>query len=144
MDSDADEEEEQSRKVQRLTREEDVLLCECWLEVSENNPIGADRHEDSFWGQITNDFNQGSYQDLVTPANLDVKKIKSETTGSSGGSHSGSISESLYEDLRRKMQPASSAYKAKKANELAYMKCKELQFLMIDADGLLKCKAAII
>ncbi|GJX05776.1 hypothetical protein Tco_0193708 [Tanacetum coccineum] len=39
---------------------------------------------------------------------------------------------------------AESAYEAKKAKELAYMECKELEFLMIDTDGLPERKAAII
>nr|GEV38833.1 hypothetical protein [Tanacetum cinerariifolium] len=42
------------------------------------------------------------------------------------------------------MQEAQSAYEANKAKELAYMKCKELEFLMIDADALAKPKATII
>ncbi|GJU88927.1 hypothetical protein Tco_1301350 [Tanacetum coccineum] len=62
-----------------------------------------------------------------------AKKTKSETTENSGGSQSGFISESLYEDLRRKLQAVESAYEVKKEKELAYMKCKELEFLMIDA-----------
>ncbi|GJZ32111.1 hypothetical protein Tco_0577547 [Tanacetum coccineum] len=46
-----------------------------------------------------------------------AKKTKSETTGSSGGSASdasGSISDFVYEDLRRKLQAGTSAYEAKK------------------------------
>ncbi|GKD66965.1 hypothetical protein Tco_1309073 [Tanacetum coccineum] len=53
-----------------------------------------------------------------------TKKPKSKTMESSRGIHSRSISESLSEDLRCKMQAASSAYEAKKAKELAYMECK--------------------
>ncbi|GJS97696.1 hypothetical protein Tco_0804664 [Tanacetum coccineum] len=64
-----------------------------------------------------------------------AKKTKSETTESSGGSQSGFISESLSEDLRRKLQATESAYEEKKEKELAYMECKELEFLMIDAEG---------
>ncbi|GJY72784.1 hypothetical protein Tco_0477215 [Tanacetum coccineum] len=65
-------------------------------------------------------------------------------TESSGGSASRSISESLSEDLRGKMQAASSAYEAKKEKELTYMECKELEFLTIDADALPEPKATII
>ncbi|GKE87780.1 hypothetical protein Tco_1565255 [Tanacetum coccineum] len=73
-----------------------------------------------------------------------VKNTKSETTGSSGGSASGFISDSLSEDLRLKLQAASSAYEAKKEKELAYTKCKELKFLIIDPDSLLEPKSTII
>ncbi|GJZ27035.1 WAT1-related protein [Tanacetum coccineum] len=151
VDLDADEEEEERRKVRRWTREEEVLLCKCWVEVFENNQIGADQNKDSFWGQITNDFNQDAHEPLDADDHTELsspnerprlvgkprpaKKTKSETTESNGGSHSGSISECLSEDLRRKMQAASSAYESKKAKELAYMECKELEFLMIDAKG---------
>ncbi|GKA67191.1 ribonuclease H-like domain-containing protein [Tanacetum coccineum] len=73
-----------------------------------------------------------------------AKKTKLETMGSGGESASGSISDSLHEDLRRKLQAASYAYKAKKEKELAYTECKELEFLMIDPDSLLEPKASII
>ncbi|GJS97697.1 glycoside hydrolase family 3 C-terminal domain-containing protein [Tanacetum coccineum] len=49
VDLDADEEEEeQSRQVSRWTREEEILLCQCLVEVFENNEIGVDRNEESF------------------------------------------------------------------------------------------------
>nr|GEY32220.1 RNA-directed DNA polymerase, eukaryota, reverse transcriptase zinc-binding domain protein [Tanacetum cinerariifolium] len=73
-----------------------------------------------------------------------TRKTKSKTTGSNGGCQSGSISESLFEDLRRKVQEAESTYKTKKAKELVYMERKELEFLMIDADALPEPKATII
>ncbi|GJZ14770.1 hypothetical protein Tco_0550447, partial [Tanacetum coccineum] len=47
--------------VQLWTREEETLLCECWVEVSENNGIRADRSDDSFWWQITDDFNKATH-----------------------------------------------------------------------------------
>ncbi|GJU88926.1 hypothetical protein Tco_1301349, partial [Tanacetum coccineum] len=49
VDLDAnEEEEEQSRQVSRWTREEEILLCQCLVEVFENNEIGVDRNEESF------------------------------------------------------------------------------------------------
>ncbi|GKD38893.1 hypothetical protein Tco_1259100 [Tanacetum coccineum] len=66
VDLEADEEEEETRKVQRWTQDEKVLLCKCWVEVSRNNQIEADRNDESFWRQITDDFNQGSYQGTRT------------------------------------------------------------------------------
>ncbi|GJV19962.1 hypothetical protein Tco_1368982 [Tanacetum coccineum] len=76
-----------------------------------------------------------------------AKKTKSETTGSNGGSASGasgSISDSVSEELRSKLQPGTSAYKAKKEKEIAIMELKEFEFLTIDPDKLPEPKAAII
>ncbi|GJU86166.1 hypothetical protein Tco_1293712 [Tanacetum coccineum] len=47
--------------MQLWTREEETLLCECWVEVSENNGIRANRSDDSFWWQITDDFNKATH-----------------------------------------------------------------------------------
>nr|GEY50954.1 hypothetical protein [Tanacetum cinerariifolium] len=44
--------EEQTHRCTRWTRDEEILLTECWIESSENGQIGADRSEDSLWRQI--------------------------------------------------------------------------------------------
>ncbi|GKG03280.1 hypothetical protein Tco_0310916, partial [Tanacetum coccineum] len=41
-------------------RDEEKLLCEVWVGVSENNDIGNDRNEECFWGQIHDDFNKST------------------------------------------------------------------------------------
>ncbi|GKD63303.1 hypothetical protein Tco_1305411 [Tanacetum coccineum] len=61
-----DKEEEPIRQCARWSREEEILLTECWIETSENGQIGADRSEDSFWGQIIDDFNTGTSQGYRT------------------------------------------------------------------------------
>ncbi|GKB04699.1 hypothetical protein Tco_0832894 [Tanacetum coccineum] len=58
-------------------------------------------------------------------------------TRSSGGSALGSISDSVFEDLRRKLQARTSAYKAKKQKELEIIEFKELEFLTIDTSNIL-------
>ncbi|GKC81585.1 hypothetical protein Tco_1137302 [Tanacetum coccineum] len=73
-----------------------------------------------------------------------AKKIKSETTRSSGGSASGSLSDYVSEDLMRKLQAGTSAYEAKKAKEMAMIEFKEMEFLTIDVDSLPELKASII
>ncbi|GJV19277.1 hypothetical protein Tco_1368297, partial [Tanacetum coccineum] len=68
-------------------------------------------------------------------------------TRSSGGSASGasgSISDSVSEELRRKLQEGTSAYEAKKQKEMAIIEFKETEFLTIDPDKLAKSKASII
>ncbi|GJY47232.1 hypothetical protein Tco_0436295 [Tanacetum coccineum] len=154
-----DGEEDQTRQCSRWTRDEEILLCQCWVEVSENNDIGADQNDDSLdkWKKVyartrVTYFKKYFKWDALKPLDTDdhteifwpdvrprpagktrpAKKTKSETTGSSGGSASGYISDSLSEDLMRKLQATSSAYEAKKEKELAYTECKELEFLMID------------
>ncbi|GKE45216.1 hypothetical protein Tco_1472500, partial [Tanacetum coccineum] len=42
-----EEEEEAIRQCARWTREEEILLTQCWIETSENGQIGADRSEES-------------------------------------------------------------------------------------------------
>ncbi|GJX80547.1 hypothetical protein Tco_0328696 [Tanacetum coccineum] len=61
-----EEEEEPIRQCARWTREEEILLTQCWIETSENGQIGADRSEDLFWGQIMDDFNTSSTQGYRT------------------------------------------------------------------------------
>ncbi|GKB14293.1 hypothetical protein Tco_0848216 [Tanacetum coccineum] len=55
MDDDTEDVEERSlaRVMQRWKAEEEKLLCETWIEVSESNAIGADRNLDTFWWQVT-------------------------------------------------------------------------------------------
>nr|GEU32377.1 hypothetical protein [Tanacetum cinerariifolium] len=150
VDLDAKMEDEQVHNVQRLTQEEEKLLCECWVAVSENNQIRADQTDESFWGHAKWDapdaLDSDDHTEIFGPGARPrptgkprpAKKTKSETKESSEGSPSGSISESLSEDLTHTMQANSSAFEAKKEKELAYIECKELEFLMIDADARLK------
>ncbi|GJV15019.1 transposase, MuDR [Tanacetum coccineum] len=63
---DDDEEEEQTRQCARWTCDEEVLLTQCWIKISENGQIGADRTKDSFWRQIMDDFNSGTTQGYRT------------------------------------------------------------------------------
>ncbi|GJZ68484.1 hypothetical protein Tco_0631724 [Tanacetum coccineum] len=61
-----EEKEEHIRQCARWTRDEEVLLTKCWIETSENGQIGADRTDDSFWGQIMDDFNTATTQGYRT------------------------------------------------------------------------------
>ncbi|GJW54590.1 hypothetical protein Tco_0098675 [Tanacetum coccineum] len=62
MDDDTKDVEEESlaRVMQRWKAEEEKLLCETWIEVSESNAIGADRNLDTFWWQVTHAFNKAT------------------------------------------------------------------------------------
>ncbi|GKA97650.1 hypothetical protein Tco_0825544 [Tanacetum coccineum] len=61
-----EEKEEHIRQCARWTRDEEVLLTECWIETSENGQIEADRTDDLFWGQIMDDFNTATTQGYRT------------------------------------------------------------------------------
>ncbi|GJU17175.1 hypothetical protein Tco_1145141 [Tanacetum coccineum] len=61
-----DEEEDQTRQCAGWTCEEEILLTQCWVKTSENGQIRADRSEDSFSGQIMQDFNNSITQDFRT------------------------------------------------------------------------------
>ncbi|GJR07503.1 hypothetical protein Tco_0790155 [Tanacetum coccineum] len=128
------------RTVQHWTREEETLLCECWVEVSENNEIGADQSKDSFWWHITKGGYEGGFVYEVSfgryiadgSDSLDIMEYFHVFV------NRGLVSTKvmgrvvlLYgvfklNDFRHKIQATESAYEAKKAKELAYMECKEL------------------
>nr|GEY08433.1 glutathione S-transferase T3-like [Tanacetum cinerariifolium] len=61
-----EEDDDQSRQCARWTREEEIFLCQCWIENSENGEIEADRSVDSFWGHIMQDFNNSKIQGFRT------------------------------------------------------------------------------
>nr|GEZ86927.1 hypothetical protein [Tanacetum cinerariifolium]GEZ86928.1 hypothetical protein [Tanacetum cinerariifolium]GEZ91219.1 hypothetical protein [Tanacetum cinerariifolium] len=166
---DDEEEEEQTRQCARWTRDEEILLTQCWIETSENGQIKADRTEDSFgdilWMISTvvqlkvivpdiclrKPLDKEDHTDIFGPdvrprpagKTRPAKKTKSETMESSGQSALGSISDSVSEDLRRKLQARTSAYEAKKQNEIAIVEFKEMEFLTIHPDTLPEPKASI-
>ncbi|GKC86656.1 hypothetical protein Tco_1147305 [Tanacetum coccineum] len=65
------------------------------------------------------------------------KKQKSvETSGSTGGSQSESVSSLGSQDYRCKCDAAERAYEAQREKDLAIKKCEEMKFLMIDTSNL--------
>ncbi|GJS71534.1 glutathione S-transferase T3-like protein [Tanacetum coccineum] len=68
-----DEEKEQARQCSRWTREEEILLFQCWIENSENSEIEADRNEDSFWRHILQYFNNSTIHGSRTKNMLTCK-----------------------------------------------------------------------
>ncbi|GJW35754.1 hypothetical protein Tco_0058674 [Tanacetum coccineum] len=146
-----EEEEEPIRQCACWTREEEILLTECWIETSENGQIpirGFDarkRRRDavSRTQNVPETGNAGKRSE--TPGKRPREKWKRFFSwGSSGGSASGSLSDYVSEDLRLKLQAETSAYEAKKTKEMAMIEFKEMTFLTIDADSLPEPKASII
>nr|GEW50924.1 putative retrotransposon Gag domain, nucleotide-binding alpha-beta plait domain protein [Tanacetum cinerariifolium] len=147
-----DNEEEQSRQVSHWTREEEIFQCQCWVEVFETTRpeltkmrmvLGADYgrfqpREKVFATTHVAYLKKHPKWDASEPLNSD------DHTEIFGFDVRPRPAESLYDDLRRKLQASESAYEAKKEKELSYMECKELEFLMTNADGLPEQKASII
>ncbi|GJU75827.1 hypothetical protein Tco_1272897 [Tanacetum coccineum] len=75
----------------------------------------------------------------ITLANHQPPHLMMSASGASR-----SISDSVSEELMRKLQAGTSAYEAKKQKEMAIMEFKEMEFLTIDPDKLAKSKANII
>nr|GEV34827.1 glutathione S-transferase T3-like [Tanacetum cinerariifolium] len=75
FDEDEDE-EEHTRQCARWIRGEEILLTECWIETSENGQIEVDRTDDSFWGQIMDDFKNRTTQGYHTKHMLTGKWSK--------------------------------------------------------------------
>ncbi|GJY33243.1 hypothetical protein Tco_0417712, partial [Tanacetum coccineum] len=67
-----------------------------------------------------------------------------ETSGSTGGSQSKSVSSVVSQDYRSKCDPAERAYEAQREKDLSIKKCKEMRFLMIDTSNLPPHKRAFI
>ncbi|GJR71724.1 hypothetical protein Tco_0084089 [Tanacetum coccineum] len=111
----------------RWTREEEILICECWIETSENSDIKVDRNENSINGDCQKFDAIYKHLERKSGEN-EVDHIETANTISSA-----QIASSLI-----------YAYEAKKEKELAYMECKELEFLMIDPESLPEPKASII
>ncbi|GKC69338.1 hypothetical protein Tco_1115221 [Tanacetum coccineum] len=147
----------------RWTRDEEILLTQCWIETSKNGLIGADRTEDSFWGQIMDDFNSATTQGYRTRhmltskwtrINGDCQKFNAiykhieRKSGENEADHieAAKITFAAHQSKgrKRKLQAGTSAYEAKKQKELAMMEFKEIEFLTIDADKLPEPKASII
>ncbi|GJX63683.1 hypothetical protein Tco_0296583 [Tanacetum coccineum] len=72
------------------------------------------------------------------------KKKLVETSGSTGGSQSESVSSLVSQDYRRKCDAAERAYEAQRKKDLAIKKCEEMKILMIDTSNLPPHKRAFI
>ena len=65
IDLDEDDGVEASKSVKKRywSHDEEVRLASAWLNTSKDPIHGNDKKSDSFWGQITKEFNQNSQQD---------------------------------------------------------------------------------
>ncbi|GJW27985.1 hypothetical protein Tco_0044860 [Tanacetum coccineum] len=130
-----DEEEDQTRQYSCWTCDEEILLCQCWVEVSENSDIGANRNDDSVNGDCQK-FN-AIYKHLERKSeenkadHIETAKINF-------------AAQSKGRKFFLEHAQISSAYEAKKEKELAYTECKDLEFLMIDPNSLPEPKSTII
>ncbi|GKA65149.1 hypothetical protein Tco_0764856, partial [Tanacetum coccineum] len=110
-----EEEEEPIRQCARWTREEEILLTECWIKTSENGQIRADRSKDSFWGQIMDDFNTDLRRKLQAGTSAyEAKKAKEMAMIRFKRMHTGNLAE---KDATEKSDAAREAFLAELALE---------------------------
>ncbi|GJU27844.1 Myb-like domain, Myb/SANT-like DNA-binding domain protein [Tanacetum coccineum] len=138
-------------------KKEEILLAEAWIEHSQDANIGKDQRDEIYWNKISTTEKQYPKWDAAEPIDEDnlqevfgpdkrehpagkqhaVKKQKSvETSRSTGGSLSESVSSLVSQDYRRKCDAAERAYEAQRKKDLAIKKCEEMKFLMIDTSNL--------
>ncbi|GJY45135.1 hypothetical protein Tco_0433348 [Tanacetum coccineum] len=122
---DEDDVKEQTLTNTYWTRDEEILLTETWVEVSQNVNIGNDRTDEAFWNQIMEDFNT---------ATKSVPRTKNMMMGK--------WSRITSDCQKRKCEATKVAYEAKRKKELGFLKCRELEFLLIDSESLPPQKAA--
>ncbi|GJZ12002.1 endoplasmin [Tanacetum coccineum] len=161
-EGDENEDMETRRLNIRWNDKEEILLAEAWIEHSQDNNIGKDQRDEIYWNKIIEDFHDrttGPYPkwDAAEPIDGDNlqevfgpdkrerpagkqragKKQKSvETSGSTGGSQSESVSSLVSQDYRRKCDAAERAYEAQREKIIASKNCEEMKFLMIDTINL--------
>nr|GEW40258.1 hypothetical protein [Tanacetum cinerariifolium] len=124
MDLDENE-EDLIRMMQRWTRKEETLLCECWVEVSENNEIEADRSDDSFCWQIIDDFNKATHH-----GDRANNMIKSKWTRVNGDCQKFNA---IYKYLERKSEE--NEHKASCKTKLVNSASKPIHTLHMDLFG---------
>ncbi|GKA36803.1 hypothetical protein Tco_0723368, partial [Tanacetum coccineum] len=148
---------------------EEILLAEAWIEHSQDNNIEKDQLDEIYWNKIVEDFHDrttdypkwdaaepidgDNLQEVFGPDKRECpagkqragKKQKSvETSGSTGGSQSESVSSLVSQDYRRKCDAAERAYEAQREKDLAIKKCEKMRFFMIDTSNLPPHKRAFI
>ncbi|GKF07071.1 hypothetical protein Tco_0041295 [Tanacetum coccineum] len=139
------------------------------IDLNIRDVTGADRSEDSFWRQIMEDFNNGTYQGARTKNTItgkwcringdsqkfnaiykhlerksgknDVDYIETAKTNFMAQSNGRKF---LLEHACRANYKQPHLHTRRKEKELTYTKCKELEFLMIDPDSLPETKTTII
>ncbi|KAL6854351.1 hypothetical protein ACP4OV_019254 [Aristida adscensionis] len=69
IDDDDSVEASKSVKKRYWTHDEEVRLASAWLNISKDPIHGNDKKSDSFWGQITEEFNKRSQPDRIRDTN---------------------------------------------------------------------------
>ncbi|KAL6838350.1 hypothetical protein ACP4OV_031854 [Aristida adscensionis] len=69
IDDDDGVEASKSVKKRYWTHDEEVRLASAWLNISKDPIHGNDKKSDSFWGQITEEFNKNSQPDRIRDTN---------------------------------------------------------------------------
>nr|GEY64182.1 glutathione S-transferase T3-like [Tanacetum cinerariifolium] len=143
---------ESRRSITRWNNNEEILLAESWIELSQDVNIRKDQHDDIYWNLILSDFNSRTTapprtKNLVMGKWTRMHDNLQELFGPDPRERPAGkqrAPEKQKWDYRRKCDAAEKVYGAKREKELAIMQCKELEFLMINISALPQAKRAII
>nr|GEW56073.1 hypothetical protein [Tanacetum cinerariifolium]GEW56310.1 hypothetical protein [Tanacetum cinerariifolium] len=110
----------------RWKPEEETLLAKCFVALFEDRNVGRSQPKDMLWFRVLNGFNR-------TPQ----KKIKSDTSTSTGGSSSSSqFGEFMSHKLRLKRKATEKAFEVAKEKDRTITRLEELRFLALSTKDL--------
>nr|GEW64706.1 hypothetical protein [Tanacetum cinerariifolium] len=107
----------------RWSSDEEALLAECYVAVSDDRNVGRSQAKDTFWTSSPGKQRPG-------------KKIKSDTSASTGGSQSSQFGEFVSHELRLKREAAEKAFEASKDKDETIKSLEELRFLALSTKDL--------
>nr|GEY40291.1 hypothetical protein [Tanacetum cinerariifolium] len=105
----------------RWSSDEEALLAECYVAVSEDRNVGRSQAKDTY---------------LVPRQTTPGKKTKSATSASTGGSQSSQFGEFVSNELRLKREAAEKVFEASKDKDEAIKSLEELRFLALSTKDL--------
>ncbi|GKB52579.1 hypothetical protein Tco_0903332 [Tanacetum coccineum] len=143
----------------RWSSDEEALLAECFVAVSEDRNVGRSQAKDTFWIRTRRlkiapvDLTEDETGDFHATVNTDElfgadprprspgkqrpgKKPKSDTSASTGGSHSSQFGEFVSHELRLKRETAEKAFEASKDKDETIKSLEELRFLALSTKDL--------
>ncbi|GJW84730.1 hypothetical protein Tco_0157875 [Tanacetum coccineum] len=142
-EGDENEDMETRRLNFRWNDKEEILLADAWIEHSSEYPKW-DAAEPIDGDNLQEVFGPDKRERLAGKQRVGKKQKSVETSGSTGGSQSESVSSLVSQDYRRKCDAAQRAYEVQMEKDLAIKKCEEMKFLMIDTSDLPPHKRAFI
>ncbi|GKD54539.1 hypothetical protein Tco_1287926 [Tanacetum coccineum] len=128
----------------RWTSDEETLLAECFVVVSEDRNVGRSQPRDTLWFRVLNEFNwknfQKTYQGYVVKqmeyVEPSLPKIQRNLQTVHSVEKSGETSEFMTNELRLKREAAEQAFAASKDKDRTITCSEELRFLALTTKDL--------